>query len=78
MMTDEIVRYESASDCTALAVVTPPKKTRWCRYCEKWMNVRGFDAHVHFRHLSQYLVEFRWTMLRNHADLFWESNQGNR
>lgn len=78
MLTDEIVQFESTSSCKALVLVGQPKKTKWCRYCERWIGVQGFDAHVHFKHSQQVVEEFRWTMLRNHADLFWEINEGNR
>lgn len=78
MLTDEMVPYENTSICTALVPVNKPRKEKWCRYCEKWMPTRGFDAHVHFRHTAQVLAEFRWTMVRNFADVFYEANEGVR
>jgi hypothetical protein len=30
-----------------------------CKYCAKSIDNRGMDNHTHFKHLRQYLVEFR-------------------
>lgn len=30
-----------------------------CKYCFREIDNRGMPAHIHFKHLHQYLVEFR-------------------
>ena len=30
-----------------------------CKYCGRDIDKRGMDAHTHFKHLRQFLVEFR-------------------
>jgi hypothetical protein len=49
---------------TALLVINEPKKEKWCRYCQKWIGVQGYDAHIHFKHLNEYLSDFRFTTRR--------------
>jgi hypothetical protein len=55
---------------TALVLVGKPKKQRWCRYCERWIGVAGFDAHLHFKHLRRYLDDFRFTIVRNYPEIW--------
>lgn len=75
MMTDEIAGLVNNSGSEALVLLRKPRKEKWCRHCERWLDVRGFDAHLHFRHAHIAIEEFRWTMLRNYADIFWEAMQ---
>jgi hypothetical protein len=30
-----------------------------CRFCRRMIDKRGIDAHIHFKHLQQFLIEFR-------------------
>jgi hypothetical protein len=30
-----------------------------CKYCLRKIDKRGMNAHMHFKHLGQYLTEFR-------------------
>lgn len=57
---------------TALLVINKPRKETWCRYCKKWIDNRGYGSHVHFRHLREYLADFRFTLVRNMGQGFVE------
>ncbi len=48
----------------ALVLVGKKRKETWCRFCERWIDNRGYQSHVHFRHLGAYLDDFRFTMRR--------------
>lgn len=54
---------------TALVLVGKPKKQKWCRYCQRWIGVQGYPAHIHFKHLNEYLADFRHTVQTHYPEL---------